>query len=200
MGYPGKNTKSYETPKHPWQSVRMTEEVGYLKTYGLRNKREVWSAQSKLRKYRRSAMRLLAEITEGELTGQLVQEADDILNRLKRYSILSTDGNLDDILSMDTKHFLERRLQTQVYRLGFANTVKQARQFITHGHISVGDKKITIPGYMVSKEDELKIEYYINSPLQDKTHSQRREEIVKNEIIQIKEVEMDRRKRSKRDR
>ena len=198
MGYPGKNTKSYDTPKHPWQALRLAEEVGYIKTYGLRNKREVWKAQSMLRKYRRSAMKLLAEITEGELTGHDRTISDDILNRLKRYSILSTEGGLDDILALDTKKFLERRLQTQVYRQGFASTIRQARQFITHGHISVSNKKITIPGYLVSTDDEQNIEYYANSPLQKKEHPQRLAEIVKNEIIQIEEVQQDRRKKGRR--
>lgn len=198
MGYPGKNTKSYETPKHPWQALRLAEEVGYVKTYGLRNKREVWKAQSMLRKYRRSAMKLLAEITEGELSGHDRQIADDILNRLKRYSILSTEGNLDDILALDTKNFLERRLQTQVYRQGFASTIRQSRQFITHGHISIANKKITIPSYIVSIDDEQKIEYYTNSPLQKKEHPQRLAEIVKNEIIQIEEVQQDKRRKGRR--
>ncbi|MFV9629672.1 MAG: 30S ribosomal protein S4 [Methanosarcinales archaeon] len=198
MGYPGKNTKSYETPKHPWQALRLAEEVGYVKTYGLRNKREVWKAQSMLRKYRRSAMKLLAEITEGELSGHDRQIADDILNRLKRYSILSTEGNLDDILALDTKNFLERRLQTQVYRQGFASTIRQSRQFITHGHISIANKKITIPSYIVSIDDEQMIEYYTNSPLQKKEHPQRLAEIVKNEIIQIKEVQQDKRRKGRR--
>jgi small subunit ribosomal protein S4 len=198
MGYPGKNTKSYETPKHPWQALRLAEEVGYVKTYGLRNKREVWKAQSMLRKYRRSAMKLLAEITEGELSGHDRQIADDILNRLKRYSILSTEGTLDDILALDTKNFLERRLQTQVYRQGFASTIRQSRQFITHGHISIDNKKITIPSYIVSIDDEQKIEYYTNSPLQKKEHPQRLAEIVKNEIIQIEEVQQDKRRKGRR--
>ncbi len=198
MGYPGKNTKSYETPKHPWQALRLAEEVGYVKTYGLRNKREVWKAQSMLRKYRRSAMKLLAEITEGELSGHDRQIADDILNRLKRYSILSTEGNLDDILALDTKNFLERRLQTQVYRQGFASTIRQSRQFITHGHISIANKKITIPSYIVSIDDEQNIEYYTNSPLQKKEHPQRLAEIVKNEIIQIEEVQQDKRRKGRR--
>jgi len=198
MGYPGKNTKSYETPKHPWQALRLAEEVGYVKTYGLRNKREVWKAQSMLRKYRRSAMKLLAEITEGELSGHDRQIADDILSRLKRYSILSTEGNLDDILALDTKNFLERRLQTQVYRQGFASTIRQARQFITHGHISIANKKITIPSYIVSIDDEQRIEYYTNSPLQKKEHPQRLAEIVKNEIIQIEEVQQDKRRKGRR--
>jgi len=194
MGYPGKNTKSYDTPRHPWQAARMAEEVGHIKTYGLRNKREVWKAQTLLRNYRRSAMEMLAEITEGELTGHVKQKSDDILAKLKRYSILSPEGGLDDILALDARNFLDRRLQTQVYRQGFANTLRQARQFITHGHIAIESKKVTVPGYMVTKEEELKIEYYLNSPLKSESHVQRPAQIVQKEIAQIEEVQEDRRR------
>lgn len=197
MGYPGKNTKSYDTPNHSWQSARMMEEVGHIKTYGLRNKREVWKAQSTLRNYRRSAMELLAETTEGELTGHSRTKADDILNRLKRYGILAEDGDLDDILALDTTSFLNRRLQTQVYRQGFANSLRQARQFITHGHIAVDGKKITIPSYIVSKEAELKIGYYGSSKLQNENHPCRPAQIVIKEIAQIEEVQDDRRRRGR---
>ncbi len=194
MGYPGKNTKSYDTPRHPWQAARMAEEVGHVKTYGLRNKREVWKAQTLLRNYRRSAMEMLADITEGELTGHVKQKSDDILAKLKRYGILSAEGGLDDILALDARNFLDRRLQTQVYRQGFANTLRQARQFITHGHIAIEAKKVTVPGYMVTKEEELKIEYYLNSPLKSESHVQRPAQIVQKEIAQIEEVQEDRRR------
>jgi small subunit ribosomal protein S4 len=194
MGYPGKNTKSYDTPRHPWQAARLAEEVGHVKTYGLRNKREVWKAQTLLRNYRRSAMKMLAEITEGELAGHVKQKSDDILTKLKRYGILSQEGGLDDILALDARNFLDRRLQTQVYRQGFANTLRQSRQFITHGHIAIEGKKVTVPGYMVTKEDELKIEYYLNSPLKSESHVQRPAQIVQKEIAQIEEVQEDRRR------
>jgi len=194
MGYPGKNTKSYDTPRHPWQAVRMAEEVGHVKTYGLRNKREVWKAQSMLRNYRRSAMEMLAVTAEGKLTGHLLRKSDDILTKLKRYGILSPEGGLDDILALQTRNFLDRRLQTQVYRQGFANTLRQSRQFITHGHIAIEGKKITVPGYIVTKEEELKIEYYLNSPLKNESHVQRPAQIVLKEIAQIEEVQEDRRR------
>ena len=194
MGYPGKNTKSYDTPRHPWQAARLAEEVGHVKTYGLRNKREVWKAQTLLRNYRRSAMEMLAEITEGELAGHVKQKSDDILTKLKRYGILSQEGGLDDILALDARNFLDRRLQTQVYRQGFANTLRQSRQFITHGHIAIEGKKVTVPGYMVTKEEELKIEYYLNSPLKSESHVQRPAQIVQKEIAQIEEVQEDRRR------
>ena len=44
---------------------------------------------------------------------------------------------------------LETRLDNLVYRLGFAKTRKQARQLVAHGHITVNDKKLDIPSYLV---------------------------------------------------
>lgn len=44
---------------------------------------------------------------------------------------------------------LERRLDNVVYRLGFARTRPQARQFVNHGHVLVDGKKVDIPSYLV---------------------------------------------------
>ncbi len=176
MGYPGKKRKSYETPKHPWQEARMAAEVQLIKAYGLRNKREVWKAASMLRMYRSEARILLANVAGGqgvELEGHLKTQSDEILSKLIRYGILKQDSDIDGILSLKTENILERRLQTQVLRLGLARTVVQARQFITHGHIAVNGRKVTIPGMLVSKGDEMHIGYYGNSPLMSEAHPER---------------------------
>ncbi len=52
---------------------------------------------------------------------------------------------------------LERRLDNVVYRLGFAFTRSQARQLITHGHITVNGRKVDIPSYLVKKGDIIEI-------------------------------------------
>lgn len=44
---------------------------------------------------------------------------------------------------------LERRLDNVVYRLGFARTRPQARQFVTHGHVSVDGRRVSVPSYLV---------------------------------------------------
>jgi len=176
MGYPGKKRKSYETPRHPWQEARMAAEVQLIKAYGLRNKREVWKAASMLRMYRSEARILLANVAGGqgvELEGHLKTQSDEILSKLIRYGILKQDSDIDGILSLKTENILERRLQTQVLRLGLARTVVQARQFITHGHIAVNGRKVTIPGMLVSKGDEMHIRYYGNSPLMSEAHPER---------------------------
>jgi len=183
MGYPGKNKKSYNTPKHPWQASRIEPEVELVKRYGLRNKREVWKAHSELKKYRELARKLLAESTKGKVEGHVKTDIENIINRLKRYGLLKTDAVLDDILSLDVNNFLERRLQTQVHKQGLANTPKQARQFIVHGHIAVAGRKITIPGYHVQSNEELSLGYYVNSELSKESHPSRPGQVVKN-IVQ----------------
>ena len=177
MGYPGKKRKSYDTPKHPWQAARMAGELELVKKYGLRNKKELWKAHSVLRRYRADARRLLAE---GELSGHNKTEADQILARLIRYSVLSTDSNIDDILGLQTNAVLERRLQTLVHRFGFARSPKQARQFITHGHIAINGMRVTVPGMLVSKEEEAGIGYYGGSPLTSDSHPERPAQVASN--------------------
>jgi|TARA_E500000331_G_scaffold336877_1_gene364447 small subunit ribosomal protein S4 len=53
--------------------------------------------------------------------------------------------------------FLERRLDTVIYRAKFATTVFSARQLINHGHIKVNGKKVNIPSYLVKVEDTIEI-------------------------------------------
>ena len=182
MGYPGKNRKSYDTPKHPWQAARMEPEVELVKRYGLRNKREVWKAHSELKKYRELARKLLAESIKGKLEDHVKTDVDNILNRLKRYGLLKTEAVLDDILSLEVTNFLDRRLQTQVHKQGLARTPKQARQFIVHGHIAVGGRKITIPGYIVPMNDELQLGYYGGSDISKESHPSRPGQIVKTVV------------------
>jgi small subunit ribosomal protein S4 len=45
--------------------------------------------------------------------------------------------------------FLERRLDNVLFRLGFATTRAQARQFVSHGHVLVDGRRVTIPSYRV---------------------------------------------------
>ena len=53
--------------------------------------------------------------------------------------------------------FLERRLDTVIYRAKFSITVFAARQLINHGHIQVNGKKVNIPSYLVKSEDTIEI-------------------------------------------
>ncbi|HSR34689.1 MAG TPA: 30S ribosomal protein S4 [Anaerolineae bacterium] len=48
---------------------------------------------------------------------------------------------------------LESRLDNVVYRLGFATSRPQARQFVRHGHFEVNGRKVNIPSYLVQQGD-----------------------------------------------
>ncbi|OPY50445.1 MAG: 30S ribosomal protein S4 [Methanosaeta sp. PtaU1.Bin112] len=169
MGYPGKSRKMFERPRTPWQAERIAGEVEIVKAYGLRNKRELWKAQAFLRKYRQISRKMLAAVA----VGQAPQEAEAIVNRLKRLGMLKEDGNLDSVLSMQLGDVLERRLQTQVYRQGLANSLRQSRQFIVHGHIQVAGRRVDVPGFLVERGKEMSIDYYAGSPMAKEGHPER---------------------------
>ncbi len=51
---------------------------------------------------------------------------------------------------------LESRLDNVVYRLSFADSRRQARQLVTHGHFTVNDRRMDIPSYLVKAGDTVK--------------------------------------------
>jgi small subunit ribosomal protein S4 len=171
MGKPKFSRKKYETPSHPWQEDRIKGENELIKKYGLKNKREIWKAKTVLRRYRGQARELMAKIRGGD--PQTKKESEQLLMHLNRMNILPPKSTLDDVLALDTESILSRRLQTLTYLKGLANTPFQARQLISHGHISIGNKKVTIPSYMVTKDEEGDISYIDDSPLNDVMHPAR---------------------------
>ena len=52
---------------------------------------------------------------------------------------------------------LERRLDAVIYRMKFVPTVFAARQFVSHGHVMVNGKRVTIPSYQVRDGDEITV-------------------------------------------
>ncbi|MEF8779084.1 MAG: 30S ribosomal protein S4 [Haloferacaceae archaeon] len=169
----GTNTKRYETPNHPYQGERIAEESGLIGQYGLKNKEELWRAQSELRDYRREARRLLGEAQgDVELAGE---NGAEFVARLRRYGVLSENDDISAVLSLDVTDVLERRLQTVVYRQGLASTTKQARQFVVHGHVVVDGARVTRPSKMVAVREEDRIAFDETSPLADELHPERAE-------------------------
>ncbi|MDD5172372.1 MAG: 30S ribosomal protein S4, partial [Candidatus ainarchaeum sp.] len=76
------------------------------------------------------------------------------LKRLARMGVLKEGSVIDDVLSLEVRVVLERRLQTMVLRKGLARTVAQSRQLITHGFIAINGKRVTRPGYLVPVDEE----------------------------------------------
>ncbi len=155
MGDPRRIKNKYSRPMILWDKERIKTDKGLKKEYGLKNTRELWIAQSELRKIRREARRLLS-LSEEERK----KDVEKIIKKLLRLGIISEQINLEDILTLSVRDILERRLQTRVVKKGLARTIKQARQLITHGFIAINGKRITSPGYLVTATDDPKIEYY----------------------------------------
>ncbi|WP_457555394.1 30S ribosomal protein S4 [Candidatus Pyrohabitans sp.] len=162
MGDPRRIRKKYHTPSHPWQADRIQEEKELLKEYGLKNKREIWKALAILRGIRGQARELLGK--RGE---QAAWQEKQLMARLRRLNLLKEGATLDDVLSLTVRDILNRRLQTLVYKKGLAATMKQARQFIVHGHITVAGRKVTAPSYLVRADEEDAIGYAENSPIRN---------------------------------
>lgn len=170
----GKNTKFYETPNHPFQGERIAQEADLLGRYGLKNKKELWKAQSQLRDFRREARRLLGD-AQGDID-VAEQEGAEFVGRLRRLGILGEEDDISAVLSLDVTDLLERRLQTVAYRKGLANTPQQARQFIVHGHVTVDDARVTIPSKKVEVAEEDTVSFDETSKLADELHPARAQE------------------------
>jgi len=144
--------KKWVRPFKRWDKRRIIEERKLMKLYGLKNKKELWRAQAELRRIRAFARKLLP------LSGPAREKGEkELLGRLYRLGLLPENATLDDVLSLTVSDLLERRLQTMVWRKGLARTVKQARQFIVHGHVYVGGRRVRSPSYWVKRGEENQI-------------------------------------------
>jgi len=173
MGYPGKNHKQYEKPTRKYEKQRQADEVRLLVTYGLRNKRELWKSQMVLRRFRRAARDITAMGSAGADPKAVETKKRQMFEHLERMGLVGADAGIESVLSLKVEQQLERRLQTIVYRKGLARSPKQARQFVTHGHIMVRGRKVTIPGYQVSRAEEGQVSYAAHSPMANEVHPER---------------------------
>jgi len=177
MGDPRKLKRKFETPKKIWESERIAEEQHLLEEFGLKSMRELWVMKTELRKIRREARRLLSLGERGKIEGRV------LLAKVRRLGMGSEKTTLEDLLSLDIKDILNRRLETMVVRKGLARTFAQGRQFITHGFISISGKRVSAPSYLVPVSEEGKVSYYkpirLESPtpvMEGKSHKEEKAE------------------------
>ena len=172
MGDPKFSRKSYDTPSHPWQGERIKAENEVVRQFGLKNKTEVWKADTLLRNFRKQSRELQSRLRTGDAQAKI--EADALIAKCARMGVLPvTGGDLNAILVLQNEDILSRRLQTIVFQKGLATTIKQARQLINHGHIFVDGHKVTVPGYIVLREEEGSVTYNPASPFTDEMHPMR---------------------------
>jgi small subunit ribosomal protein S4 len=149
LGDPRKPKKTYHRPRRIWTIDQLNAELYILGTYGLRNKRELWKAQSEVARIRNQARALLAIPTEFRREREL-----RLLSFLNRLGLVEESATLDDVLNLKIEDILERRLQTIVMRKIMSKSAIQARQIVSHCHVSVGSRTVNLPGYIVRKDEE----------------------------------------------
>lgn len=71
---------------------------------------------------------------------------------------------LDYVLALKIEDFLERRLQTCVYKLGLAKSIHHARVLIRQRHIRVGKQIVNVPSFIVRLDSQKHIDFALNSP------------------------------------
>lgn len=190
MGDIKKQKKMYAKPFHPWQKDRIVAEKELMTTFGLQNKKELWRVGSKLSTFK-DRIKFLT-VREGP---QETLEKKQLEDKLISLGLLKAGDPLDSVLATDVNVLLERRLQTLVLRKGLARTISQARQFIIHGHVVVGSKVMTVPGYLVKLSEESGIAFTTSSSLYDIEHPER---VQAPKEVKVEKVEEKEKKKGKK--
>ena len=165
-----KQHKRYSRPRKLFEKTRIKEENGLLNQYGLKNKKEIWRADSYIDRIRRQAK---------DLIPQSAEKQQEFIQRLAKIGLIKPTEQLDDVLALSKEDILKRRLQTIVLRKGLAKTAREARQLISHRHVMLDDRIITIPSQIILVEEEKEVK------LKEKKQKKRTEE--KIEVPETKE-------------
>ncbi|KAG9079686.1 40S ribosomal protein S9 [Ceratobasidium sp. UAMH 11750] len=177
---PRNHSKTYKVPRRPFESARLDAELKLAGEYGLRNKREIWRISLVLSKIRRAARELLKleakdpkRLFEGASLPSLqpkpantrLDAGNALIRRLVRIGVLDENRmRLDYVLALKVEDFLERRLQTQVFKSGLAKSIHHARVLIRQRHIRVGKQIVNVPSFVVRLDSQKHIDFALTSP------------------------------------
>lgn len=168
--------KTYSKPKRPFDKARIEEEAEIKKEFGLKNKKEIWKAEAKIKSIRERAKKL---ITAEE------KDRKALFDRLQKIGL--DVNSIADVLSLDKKDYLNRRLQTIVHKKKLVTTTKTSRQMIVHKKVLVDNKIVDSPSYIVPVKLENSITLKVSkkrledSPAKKKKKSIEVKEELKNE-------------------
>merc|ERR1719483_1978148 len=111
----------------------------------------------------RSAARDLLTLEEKD--PKRLFEGNALLRRLVRVGVLDeTKMKLDFVLGLKVEDFMERRLQTQVFKLGLAKSIHHARVLIKRRHIRVRKQVVNVSSFIVRLESQKHIDFSLKSP------------------------------------
>jgi len=128
----------FSWPRKLYDKTRIGEENKLVEEYGLKNKREIWKAEAKIKYFRNRAKFLITASQE---------EQEKFFEKLNGIGL--SVKTIADVLALNKENLLKRRLSTIVWKKGLSNTAKHARQLIVHKKVFVAGRTINIPGYIV---------------------------------------------------
>ena len=137
--------KKLSRPRKLFDKVRIEEENKLVSKYGLKSKKEIWKAEAAVERLRNIAKKLITAEADKQ---------EEFFNKLRKMGFKA--DRIADVLELNKEDWLGRRLQSILISKNLAKP-KEARQLIAHKHVLVDEKKVNIPSYMVSVEEESQI-------------------------------------------
>lgn len=140
--------KLYSRPKRPFEKIRIDEEAKIKEEFGLKNKKEIWKAEARIKSIRERAKKLISSDAEKQKS---------------LFEKLNSQGfkvnSIADILSLTKQDYLKRRLQTVLVEKKLANSPRHARQLLVHKKVLINDRVVNTPSYVVplSQEKSIKV-------------------------------------------
>ena len=120
-------------PKRPWEKERISQELKTIGVYGLKNKKEIWRVQYLLGKIRTIAKNLLLLAPTDP---RRLFQGEALLKRMAKMGLLSAaEMRLEFVLGLTVNQFMERRLQTLLWKVNQAKSIHHARVLINNRHI-----------------------------------------------------------------
>jgi len=159
MGEPRRLSRQYDVPRKLWDKRKIISDKKLTKEFGLKSKKEIWKAETKVRTLRKLARNLLA----GNVDNYELRK-NELLNKLINLGVFTKEHKLEDVLKLQSIDYLERRLQTQVLRKGLALTANQARQLIIHKQIAINGRVRSAPSSLITINDTIS---YANSKIKN---------------------------------
>jgi len=138
--------KKYSRPRKLYDKARIEEENELVKMYGLKKKKEIWKADAAISRIRNQAKKL---ITASE------EEREKLFDKLNKIGFKVK--RIADVLALSKEDWLKRRLQSILIEKKLAKP-KEARQLIAHKHVSISNRIMNIPSYIVKVDEEGSIE------------------------------------------
>ena len=135
--------KKFAWPKKLYDKPRILEENKLIKKYGLKNKKEIWKADYKIKYFRGRAKSLITAEQE---------EQQKLFSKLNEIGL--NVHSIGDVLALKKEDLLKRRLSSVLVEKKIANAPKQARQMVTHKRIMIGNRTVNIPSYLVKVKDD----------------------------------------------